>query len=247
MCSAPFARGKESTQSPTAWPWIFSERKPNRRPTQGCVFVGALDYYPNVDAAEWFCREVWPTIHQRHPTATFSSCRQTSCRGGAAPGQAARRPGRGPGAGCPAVPVQGRRGGRAPANCPRSAEQGARGLGHGQSPWSLRRRPSPPCELSPVSTSWPLLLLRNGSRPSSSCWKMQPCAGKTGGGGSEVRQGPPRLGALPGASGRSGGFAWCRRVGKHRLTPFSTVNAQADRREVQPLRALGVGRQGDRR
>jgi polysaccharide biosynthesis protein PslH len=39
--------------------------------TQACVFVGALDYYPNVDAALWFCREVWPSIHQRQPQATF--------------------------------------------------------------------------------------------------------------------------------------------------------------------------------
>jgi sugar transferase (PEP-CTERM/EpsH1 system associated) len=32
-----------------------------------CIFVGALDYYPNVDAACWFCREVWPRIHDRLP------------------------------------------------------------------------------------------------------------------------------------------------------------------------------------
>jgi polysaccharide biosynthesis protein PslH len=38
----------------------------------GCAFVGALDYYPNVDAAIWFCREVWPSIHERHPESTFS-------------------------------------------------------------------------------------------------------------------------------------------------------------------------------
>jgi sugar transferase (PEP-CTERM/EpsH1 system associated) len=37
-----------------------------------CAFVGALDYYPNVDAAIWFCREVWPSIHERHPDSTFS-------------------------------------------------------------------------------------------------------------------------------------------------------------------------------
>jgi polysaccharide biosynthesis protein PslH len=35
----------------------------------GCVFVGALDYRPNVDAACWFCREAWPAIHQARPTA----------------------------------------------------------------------------------------------------------------------------------------------------------------------------------
>jgi sugar transferase (PEP-CTERM/EpsH1 system associated) len=31
----------------------------------GCAFVGALDYWPNVDAAAWFCREVWPQVRQR--------------------------------------------------------------------------------------------------------------------------------------------------------------------------------------
>jgi glycosyltransferase involved in cell wall biosynthesis len=33
--------------------------------------VGALDYFPNVDAAVWFCQEVWPSIHRQHPQATF--------------------------------------------------------------------------------------------------------------------------------------------------------------------------------
>src|SRR5262249_11312980 len=37
-----------------------------------CVFVGALDYRPNVDAACWFCREVWPSILQRRPEARLS-------------------------------------------------------------------------------------------------------------------------------------------------------------------------------
>jgi sugar transferase (PEP-CTERM/EpsH1 system associated) len=35
----------------------------------GGVFVGALDYPPNVDAACWFCREVWPEIVRRRPGA----------------------------------------------------------------------------------------------------------------------------------------------------------------------------------
>jgi sugar transferase (PEP-CTERM/EpsH1 system associated) len=35
----------------------------------GCVFVGALDYHPNVDAACWFAREVWPAVRARHPAA----------------------------------------------------------------------------------------------------------------------------------------------------------------------------------
>lgn len=37
-----------------------------------CVFVGALDYRPNVDGATWFCREVWPEVRRRRPDARLS-------------------------------------------------------------------------------------------------------------------------------------------------------------------------------
>lgn len=43
----------------------------NAAPTQGCVFVGALNYLPNVDAAQWFAKTVWPEIHKRNPQHTF--------------------------------------------------------------------------------------------------------------------------------------------------------------------------------
>lgn len=36
-----------------------------------CVFVGAMDYAPNVDAVVWFCREVWPDILKSQPAARF--------------------------------------------------------------------------------------------------------------------------------------------------------------------------------
>ncbi|MCI0682568.1 MAG: TIGR03087 family PEP-CTERM/XrtA system glycosyltransferase [Gemmataceae bacterium] len=39
---------------------------------QGCVFVGALDYWPNVEGICWFCREVWPELRRRHPDATLT-------------------------------------------------------------------------------------------------------------------------------------------------------------------------------
>ena len=35
----------------------------------GCVFVGALDYKPNVLGASWFCRNVWLELVRRHPEA----------------------------------------------------------------------------------------------------------------------------------------------------------------------------------
>jgi sugar transferase (PEP-CTERM/EpsH1 system associated) len=39
----------------------------NARPV--CVFVGALDYRPNVDGANWFCRHVLPLIRVARPDA----------------------------------------------------------------------------------------------------------------------------------------------------------------------------------
>jgi sugar transferase (PEP-CTERM/EpsH1 system associated) len=35
------------------------------------VFVGALDYLPNEDAAIWFTREIWPAVRARCPAAEF--------------------------------------------------------------------------------------------------------------------------------------------------------------------------------
>ncbi len=45
----------------------FHPLEPSSEPR--CVFVGALDYRPNVDAACWFCREVWPLVVRRRPDA----------------------------------------------------------------------------------------------------------------------------------------------------------------------------------
>jgi sugar transferase (PEP-CTERM/EpsH1 system associated) len=37
-----------------------------------CVFVGVLDYHPNVDGLQWFCANVWPSVHRQFPEARFS-------------------------------------------------------------------------------------------------------------------------------------------------------------------------------
>lgn len=37
-----------------------------------CVFWGRLDFGPNVQALEWFCRKVWPRVRARVPGATFT-------------------------------------------------------------------------------------------------------------------------------------------------------------------------------
>jgi len=45
---------------------------PKASSQSGCVFVGALDYKPNIDGIIWFARNVWPQIHQQHPDQTLS-------------------------------------------------------------------------------------------------------------------------------------------------------------------------------
>ncbi len=36
-----------------------------------CVFVGVLNYKPNVDGVLWFARNIWPQLSARHPDAAF--------------------------------------------------------------------------------------------------------------------------------------------------------------------------------
>jgi sugar transferase (PEP-CTERM/EpsH1 system associated) len=35
------------------------------------LFTGVMDYLPNADAVNWFCREVWPQVRRELPHATF--------------------------------------------------------------------------------------------------------------------------------------------------------------------------------
>lgn len=35
------------------------------------VFTGAMDYWPNIDAVEWFARDILPLVRARHPDAYF--------------------------------------------------------------------------------------------------------------------------------------------------------------------------------
>lgn len=42
---------------------------PDPDASSDCVFVGALDYRPNVDGVRWFAREVWPEVLRRRPGA----------------------------------------------------------------------------------------------------------------------------------------------------------------------------------
>src|SRR4029079_7427356 len=54
------------------------------------VFVGVMDYQPNVDAVQWFCREILPRIRQEVSDVALTIC-------GARPTQAVLDLGRLPG------------------------------------------------------------------------------------------------------------------------------------------------------
>ncbi len=45
--------------------------QPDIDTVEACAFVGALDYVPNIDAALWFARDIWPAIRARRPAAEF--------------------------------------------------------------------------------------------------------------------------------------------------------------------------------
>ncbi len=37
-----------------------------------CVFWGRLDFGPNIQALEWFCKRVWPSVRRRIPDSSFT-------------------------------------------------------------------------------------------------------------------------------------------------------------------------------
>ena len=49
----------------------FAAVPPDTLTVPACVFVGALDYLPNVDAAVSFAREAWPAVRAKVPDAEF--------------------------------------------------------------------------------------------------------------------------------------------------------------------------------
>lgn len=43
----------------------------NPYPGAALVFTGAMDYWPNVEAVQWFAGQVWPALRARHPALAF--------------------------------------------------------------------------------------------------------------------------------------------------------------------------------
>lgn len=42
-----------------------------RMPSSNFYFLGAMDWEPNLEALDWFCREVWPGFIEQNPNALF--------------------------------------------------------------------------------------------------------------------------------------------------------------------------------
>jgi sugar transferase (PEP-CTERM/EpsH1 system associated) len=40
----------------------------------GLIFTGVMNYFPNIDGVEWFCREILPLVQAEVPAATFTIC-----------------------------------------------------------------------------------------------------------------------------------------------------------------------------
>jgi polysaccharide biosynthesis protein PslH len=61
----------DRTAQGTLEPEPLGARPPEAEPSS-CVFVGALDYLPNVEGIRWFCEDVWPGVRAAHPDATVT-------------------------------------------------------------------------------------------------------------------------------------------------------------------------------
>ena len=70
-----------------AWRWVTGHKEVDVLPNgidcehyrpgdelqedRSCVFWGRLDFGPNVQALQWFCRKVWPRVRRKAPDAKF--------------------------------------------------------------------------------------------------------------------------------------------------------------------------------
>jgi sugar transferase (PEP-CTERM/EpsH1 system associated) len=61
----------------------YQPTQPGSQDPSLVLFVGRMDFRPNVEAVEWFCRSVWPAVRQTHAGARFAIV-------GASPGRQVR-------------------------------------------------------------------------------------------------------------------------------------------------------------
>ncbi|MDP2654693.1 MAG: glycosyltransferase family 4 protein [Candidatus Omnitrophota bacterium] len=47
---------------------FYAEPGPKNR----LLFIGSLDYFPNIDGLKWFCRDIWPGFHEKHPNSILT-------------------------------------------------------------------------------------------------------------------------------------------------------------------------------
>ena len=50
---------------------FFSQSKAKRKP-KSLVFLGSMDWMPNIDGITWFADEIWPDVKKKHPDATLT-------------------------------------------------------------------------------------------------------------------------------------------------------------------------------
>src|SRR5260370_14507794 len=50
----------------------YFEPKGCSEPKARLVFLGSMDWLPNIDGIDWFVREVWPRIHRQRPDCSVA-------------------------------------------------------------------------------------------------------------------------------------------------------------------------------
>lgn len=49
---------------------FFKATTETRKP-KSLVFLGSMDWMPNIDGVEWFAEKIWPRVKEKHPDATW--------------------------------------------------------------------------------------------------------------------------------------------------------------------------------
>ena len=66
-----FTRAGAGTVATNGVDLDYFRPQPDAGTEPALAFVGAFDYFPNIDGAVWFAEAIWPEIRARHPEAEF--------------------------------------------------------------------------------------------------------------------------------------------------------------------------------